>query len=187
MREHITLAPQIEKAFLSVPREEFVPQEYVDSAYVDTALPLVSGATISQPSMLAIMLLELRLDPGHTVLEAGSGCGYFLALLSELGAIATGVEIIPELARKSKEVLAKLGYRADVIEGDAAKVRFLRPFDRVVFSAAVDEIPKWAIDLLAPNGFVLAPVGGRSDQELIRAYVDRVECTGKRCRFVPFV
>lgn len=187
MREHVPLTPEIEKAFLSVPREEFVPHEYRHSAYADTALPLVSGATISQPSMLAIMLLEMQLNPGNTVLEAGSGCGYFLALLSEVGAIATGVEIIPELARRSKETLAKLGYKVDVIEGDAAKVRFLQPFDRVVFSAAVEEIPNWAIELLAPEGFVLAPVGGRSDQELARAFVNRVEWTGKRCRFVPFI
>ncbi len=187
MKDYRLLTPDVERAFMAVPREEFVPPDFRESAYADSALPLTSGATISQPSMLAIMIQELRLASGLSVLEAGSGCGYFLALLAEMGAKSTGVEIIPELAESSKVSLAKLGYAIDVIAGDAGSVHFLQPFDRVVFSAAVDTIPKWAIELLAPGGFVLAPVGGRGDQELVRAYADRTEWTGKRCRFVPFV
>lgn len=181
------LSPEIERAFLAVPREEFVTEEYRSAAYVDSALPLMNGATISQPSMLAVMLEELRLRPGMSVLEAGSGCGYFLALLAEMGAKPIGVEIIEDLAAKSRETLAKLGYDIEVITGDAAKVKFLQPFDRVVFSAAVSEIPQWSRDLLAPGGFVLAPVGTRGEQELLRCYADRQEWTGRRCRFVPFV
>lgn len=187
MRWNHALTPEIERAFLAVPREEFVTEEYRTAAYVDSALPLINGATISQPSMVAVMLDELRLSPGMSVLEAGSGCGYFLALLAEMGAKPIGVEIIEELAAKSKETLVRLGYQIEVIAGDAAQVRFVQPFGRVVFSAAVSAIPQWSRDLLGPGGFVLAPVGAHGEQELLRSYSDRQEWTGRRCRFVPFV
>src|SRR5438034_1027497 len=85
MDRELSLPEAVKKAFLAVPREEFVPVHERDAAYVDTALSIGHGATISQPSMLAIMLIELMLEPGMSVLEAGAGCGYFLALLSAMG------------------------------------------------------------------------------------------------------
>ncbi len=187
LKRELSLTPEIVSAFLAVPREEFVPQEYRNSAYADCALPLQEGATISQPSMLAIMLLEMDLEPQMDVLEVGSGSGYFLALLSQMGANVVGVEIIPELAERSKRTLQALGYSAMVIQGDAAKMTYDRLFDRVVFSAALRQIPQWSRDLLKPGGFVLAPVGEHEFQELVRGYKDADVRTGRYCRFVPFV
>ncbi|HET6645087.1 MAG TPA: protein-L-isoaspartate O-methyltransferase [Fimbriimonadales bacterium] len=175
-------------AFAAVPREEFVPAGYLAQAYEDMALPIGGGATISQPSMLAVMLDELRLSTGTSVLEIGSGCGYFLALMEAMGGECVGVEIQPRLARESMETLARLGLRAKVIEGNAEILGELLPSqrDRVVFSAAILQIPQWAIGLLAPGGFVLAPVG-RIGQELFRADALGSFRTGRRCRFVPFI
>ena len=187
LKEERPLPPEIEAAFLAVPREEFVPEASRESSYTDLALPLQAGATISQPSMLVIMLLELRLKRGVSVLEAGSGCGYFLALLAAAGAKACGVEIITGLAKQSRERLDRLGYDVEVIDGDASKVEFGRKFGRVVFSAAVSNVPHWSRKVLEPGGFVLAPVGDREYQELVRAYEVRTEFTGRLCRFVPFV
>jgi protein-L-isoaspartate(D-aspartate) O-methyltransferase len=180
------LTPASKQAFLTVRRELFVPLEYREAAYADSALPLAPGSTISQPSMIAIMLQELQLSGSESVLEVGSGSGYLLALLAAMGAKATGAEILPEIAAASRAVLASEGIAASVVTGDASATAFSEDFDRVVFSAAVDYVPGWAVRLLRQDGFVLAPVG-REEQELVRLYVDRTERTGRRCRFVPFV
>lgn len=181
------LTEETEKAFLAVRREEFVPESLVDYAYHDGALELAEGSTISQPSMIAIMLKELRVHPGMRVLEVGSGSGYLLALLSELGCEAVGIEINSRLAAESQKTLNREGYEARVIEGDAVTVAVDGDFDRVVFSAAVPDIPEWAVRFLKPGGFVLAPVGGKDEQELVRATAEKKERTGRYCRFVPFI
>jgi len=173
-------------AFKKVPREEFVPPEWRDNAWSDQALPLAEGSTISQPSMIAIMLDTLDVAPGMRVLEVGSGSGYVLALLEELGVDAVGVELIPHVANRSRLTLQRLGYKAAVLQGNAAEMEWSEKFDRVLFSAAVEEVPEWAFDALNEGGFVLAPVGDRGSQELIRAYRDRAERTRQYCRFVPF-
>ena len=174
---------EIVAAFAAVPREQFVPAKSEDQAWDDCALPLALGSTISQPAMIAIVLEELRLKPGARVLEIGSGCGYLLALLSAMGCDATGIEIDSALAERSKQLLGK---SAAVIAGDAASADLGGPFDRIVFSAALDAVPQWALDLLTPEGFVLAPIG-RFTQELERVYRDGTrERTGRLCRFVPF-
>ncbi|MEW5884904.1 MAG: protein-L-isoaspartate O-methyltransferase [Armatimonadota bacterium] len=174
------------EALRKVPREEFVPPEWRESAWADQALPLAEGSTISQPSMIAIMLDTLDASPGMRVLEVGSGSGYVLALLEEMGVQAVGVEILPHVANRSLLTLRRLGYQADVLQGNAAEMEWPDKFDRVLFSAAVEEVPQWAIEALREGGFVLAPVGDRGSQELIRAYRDRTERTRQYCRFVPF-
>jgi protein-L-isoaspartate(D-aspartate) O-methyltransferase len=181
------LAEDIKQAFLAIPREEFVPNEFKIHSYDDCALPLEQGATLSQPSMLAIMLSELRLQPGMKVLEVGSGSGYLLALMKAMGANVTGVEIIESLAETSRKTLEKINLNIEVITGDASAINFPEKFDRVVFSAAVREIPHWATELLNPDGFVLAPVGTQHEQQLIRAYQNSTQETGRYCRFVPFI
>lgn len=175
--------PEILAAFAAVPRERFVPPGFSAQAYVDSALPLSCGSTISQPAMVAIVLRELRIEPGLRVLEVGSGSGYFLALLHALGCEATGVEIDARLAKESQRAL---GDSAVVLAGDAASAKLQGPFDRVVFSASLERVPGWVLGLLAPDGFVLAPIGTVT-QELERVYSDgRRERTGRLCRFVPF-
>jgi protein-L-isoaspartate(D-aspartate) O-methyltransferase len=186
-REELHLPEWLVEVFLEVRREDFVPKGYEEFCYDDHALPLMEGATLSQPSMLAIMLRELRLAPGLQVLEVGSGSGYFLALLCAAGVDATGVEILRGLADQSRENLAKGGWAAKVIAGDASRIEFDTCFDRIVFSAAIDEVPGWAFRFLKPGGFILAPFGRSNGQELIRYYPDRIERTGQYCRFVPFV
>lgn len=181
------LTEETEKAFLAVRREEFVPESLLDYAYYDGALELAEGSTISQPSMIAIMLKELRVQQGMRVLEVGSGSGYLLALLSDLGCEAVGIEINPRLAAESQRTLDREGCEARVIQGDASTAVVGGDFDRVVFSAAIAEVPSWAVRFLKPGGFVLAPIGGRNEQELVRATAEKTERTGRYCRFVPFI
>jgi protein-L-isoaspartate(D-aspartate) O-methyltransferase len=134
--------------------------------------------------MVAVVLEELRIEPGLRVLEVGSGSGYLLALIHAMGAEAVGIEIDTSLAEESRKHLPET---VAVIEGDAATVDRKAPYDRIVFSASVTELPEWSVGDLSPGGFCLAPVGGGDVQELTRAYKDgRRERTGRLCRFVPF-
>src|SRR3989338_3941984 len=92
---------EVEEAFLSVERELFVKEGLQHLAYADDALPLTQGQTISQPSTIAAMLESLQARKGLKVLEVGSGCGYVLALLSELvgeNGKVFGIELLQELA-----------------------------------------------------------------------------------------
>jgi hypothetical protein len=126
-----------------------------------------------------------------------------------MGCRAVGVEIDPELALKSVIALDSLRsdagpsggrevsgpvsgahgiqFSVQVIAGDAAEVELGERFDRVVFSAALEAVPAWALERLTPEGFVLAPIGTYGMQELERVYADGGrERTGRLCRFVPF-
>lgn len=176
--------PGVLTAFSAVDRTAFVPMPHRDSAWLDVALPLSDGSTISQPSMVAAVLEELRLAPGMRVLEIGSGSGYLAALMSEMGAEVTGIEIDATLAASSRELL---GDGVTILHGDAAAVDFEDDYDRVVVSASVSEPPEWALSLLKKDGFLLAPIGV-GVQELMRCDANG-DCrgTGKLCRFVPFV
>ena len=197
-------SPEVVAAFAAVPRERFVPAALSERAWDDCALPLATGSTISQPAMVAIVLEELGLQPGLRVLEVGSGSGYLLALLAALGCEAVGVEIDPALAKQSIAALKTLrsdtqgsvdseapgpvsgAPKATVVYGDATAVDLGGPYDRVVFSASLDQVPGWVMQLLTPEGFALAPMG-RFTQELERFFSDgRRERTGRLCRFVPF-
>jgi protein-L-isoaspartate(D-aspartate) O-methyltransferase len=170
-------------AMSMVQREAFVPESLAAQAWDDSALRLALGSTISQPAMVAVVLEELRLTPGLRVLEVGSGSGYLLALIYAMGSDPTGIEIDPQLAKESQ---GKLCGTAVVIAGDAAEVDRRPPYDRIVFSAALRNVPEWALNDLAPKGFILAPVG-IDTQELVRVFADRRrERTGRLCRFVPF-
>jgi protein-L-isoaspartate(D-aspartate) O-methyltransferase len=106
-------------ALARVPRHRFVREEERADAYRDQALGIGHGQTISQPSMLAIMLDALGLEPSDRVLEVGAGCGYAAALLAELSAEVYAVEIVPELGARARALLAELGYdRVHVVTGN---------------------------------------------------------------------
>ena len=156
-------------AFTKVPRENFVPQKIKINAYEDTALPIGKGQTISQPYTIAEMLEMLELKKSQKVLEIGSGCGYVLALLSEIvgdkGEVY-GIEIIKELAEKSKQNLKDYQNIKVYNKNGAEGLKEFSPFDRILISAACTEIPKLLIQQLKNNGILVAPIGYRDSQTL---------------------
>ena len=161
---------QILKAFEKVKREDFIPEILKDRAYEDTALSLGFGQTISQPYTIATMLSLLELKPSLRVLEVGSGCGYVLALLSEiLGSKGKvfGIEIIKELGEKSKENLENYENIKVYNKNGRLGLKTKAPFDRIIISAAYNEIPKPLIEQLKENGIIVAPVGSHYSQSLI--------------------
>ncbi len=157
-------------AFSKVKREDFIPKNIKAMAYEDTALPIGHGQTISQPYTISVMLSLLDLKRGQKVLEIGSGCGYVLALLSEIvgeqGKVY-GLEVVKELAEKSKKNLGKYDnikvYNRNGSKGLPEKA----PFDSIIISAAMRNIPEEIMSQLKNRGILVAPKGSRFEQEII--------------------
>ncbi|MFQ5531451.1 MAG: protein-L-isoaspartate O-methyltransferase [Candidatus Nanoarchaeia archaeon] len=161
---------QILEAFEKTPREKFIPESLVLEAYEDTAQPIGHGQTISQPYTIATMLELLQIEKDQKVLEIGSGCGYVLALLSnivgEKGRVY-GVEIVKELYEKSRENIKDhediMVYNRQGTKGLSEKA----PFDRILISAALEEIPNSLVNQLKSDGLIVAPIGKRYEQSLV--------------------
>ncbi len=149
------------QAFCNVKREDFVSEGFQSLAYDDIALPISNEQTISQPSTIALALQLLKLRENQKVLEIGSGCGYTLALIAEIigeQGKAYGVEIIKELAEKSIKNLKK--YSNTQINNQSGKEKHTdSPFNRILISAAISEIPHEILDQLSENGIIVAPIG----------------------------
>jgi protein-L-isoaspartate(D-aspartate) O-methyltransferase len=149
------------EAMRRVPRHRFVPAGLQASAYNDTPLPIGDGQTISQPYIVAYMTQVL--DPARTdrVLEIGTGSGYQAAVLSDLVREVYTIEIVPALARRATALLQELGYRnVHTREGDGyAGWPDAAPFDKIIVTAAPDEIPQALVDQLAVGGIMAVPVG----------------------------
>jgi protein-L-isoaspartate(D-aspartate) O-methyltransferase len=146
-----------------VPRHEFVPPARRDEAYENRPLSIGYGQTISQPYVVALMTDLLDLDGSDRVLEIGTGSGYQAAVAAELAAQVFTIEIIPELHRRSTEVLRELGYenvRTRVGDGYYGWQE-QAPFDAIIVTAAADHIPPPLIRQLRPGGRMVIPVGGR--------------------------
>jgi protein-L-isoaspartate(D-aspartate) O-methyltransferase len=152
-----------------VPRELFVPAADAAHAFDDTPLPIAGGQTISQPYIVAYMTELLELEPGHRVLEIGTGSAYQTAVLAEMAREVWTIEVVPGLAASARATIAALGYdNVRLREGsgwdgwpDAA------PFDRIIVTAAPPEVPAALTDQLAPGGVMVVPVGG-ADQRMMR-------------------
>jgi protein-L-isoaspartate(D-aspartate) O-methyltransferase len=157
-------------AMKEIPRHLFVPPPYDKSAYEDCPLPIGNGQTISQPYIVALMTELLALQPNDTVLEIGTGCGYQAAVLATIVRTVTSIERIPEVAELAKANLAAIGSKnVDVIVGDGT-LGFPQnaPYDGIIITAATPSVPRPLIEQLAEGGRLIAPVGGRDIQELIR-------------------
>ncbi len=179
------------RAMEDVPREMFVDPADRADAYRDTALGIACGQTISQPFVVAYMTEQLDLHRHHRVLEIGTGSGYQAAILSRLCGHVLTLERYRTLAEQAKARLAKLGYdNVEVMVGDGFNVPAeVGNFDRIIVTAAMEEIPDALLQRLEPDGILIAPVGPhRGTQTLVRVTrtadrFDRKELVD--VRFVP--
>lgn len=159
------------RAMDEVPREHFVENAFVDAAYADQALPIACGQTISQPYVVAYMTEQLRLQPQHRVLEIGTGSGYQAAILSRLAREVISVERYRTLANAARIRLATLGYNnVEVLLGDGvAGVPDKAPFDRIMITAAAENLSEALVAQLAEGGLMILPLGPHNgSQHLVR-------------------
>jgi protein-L-isoaspartate(D-aspartate) O-methyltransferase len=163
-RQGITDARVLD-AIERTPRDVFVDQPFERAAYDNSALPIACGQTISQPYVVAFATEALELQPNHRVLELGTGSGYQAAILSPLCRMVYTVERHKPLLTEAEARFKKLGLTNIVTRhGDGLKGwAQAAPFDRILLSAAVSEVPQILIDQLKPAGILIAPVGGEVD------------------------
>jgi len=180
------------EAMRTVPRERFVPPELLRQAYDDGPLPIGAGQTISQPYIVAYMTEVLNVAPSHKVLEVGTGSGYQAAVLSELVREVYTIEIVPELARDAEALLRSLNRtNVHVRAGDGyAGWPDQAPFDRIIVTAAPEEIPRPLVDQLASGGLLVAPVGGQGGPQWMTIVEKTANGVVERrtipVQFVPF-
>lgn len=179
-------------AMQRVPRHEFVPKDIINLAYVNNALPIGYGQTISQPFIVALMTQSIDPKPGQRVLEIGTGSGYQAAVLAELGMEVYTIEIIPELAKQASERLTRLGYtnihtrNADGYFGWEEYA----PFDSIVVTAAPDHLPQPLASQLTKGGRLVIPIGPIGFVQTLWLFENKegeLEATNLGgVRFVPF-
>ena len=159
------------RAMDEVPREHFVEAAFAEAAYADRAMPIACGQTISQPYVVAYMTEQLQVGPSHRVLEVGTGSGYQAAVLSRLAREVVSVERYRTLAETARGRIKTLGYsNVDVVIGDGLVGLPARaPFDRIIVTAAAEDIPQTLVEQLAEGGIMVLPLGPHGGpQELIK-------------------
>ena len=161
---------RVQSAMRRIPRHIFVPENVRAAAYGDYPLPIGHGQTISQPYIVAMMTALLQIQPDDRILEIGAGSGYQAAILGTLAKEVISIERIPEVASLARENLSVSGISTvRVIVGDGTLGYPDRaPYDGVLITAATPSVPPPLIDQLAEGGRLVAPVGSRDLQELIR-------------------
>jgi protein-L-isoaspartate(D-aspartate) O-methyltransferase len=180
-------------AIAAVPRDRFVPTDERRLAYANHPLPIGHGQTISQPYIVAVMTDMLALQTGDRVLEVGTGSGYQAAILAELVDEVYSIEIVAPLAERAGAVLHELGYdqiRTRIGDGYHGWPEEA-PFDAIIVTAAVKQVPGPLLAQLKPGGRMAVPIEeALMDQQLIAVDKDASGNLSSRrvlpVRFVPF-
>ncbi|MEO8199864.1 MAG: protein-L-isoaspartate(D-aspartate) O-methyltransferase [Gemmatimonadota bacterium] len=180
------------RAVGQVPRHLFVPEGVRHRAYEDSALPIASGQTISQPYVQARSLEVAELTGKEKVLEVGTGSGYQTALLGRLASMVFSIERVESLARSARLALETAGVRnATVLVGDGTLGwKPYAPYDAIIVSAASPEAPQPLLDQLAQGGKLVIPLGDREEQVLTLFRRDGLEFIRSELgdvRFVPLL
>ncbi len=187
-------SPAVAEAFRQVRRHEFVPRALGARAYDDVSIDLTMCSCASQPSVVATMLEQLAVGPGHRVLEIGTGSGFNAALLSHLvgpsGHVST-IELDPALAAVASKNLERLGYdNVTVVVGDGCEGhRETAPFDRIIVTcAAFDLAPMW-MEQMSESGRIVAPLVLQSVIQagvaMVRRGNELVGTSTTGCYFIP--
>ncbi|MDQ2980255.1 MAG: protein-L-isoaspartate(D-aspartate) O-methyltransferase, partial [Acidobacteriota bacterium] len=155
-------------------------------------LPIGFGQTISQPYVVGVMTQRLALEPGHKVLEIGTGSGYQSAVLSRLARTVYSLERIDELARRSAALLRRLGCQNVSVKAFDGTYGYpaAAPYDRILVTAGAAEIPEPLLAQLAIGGRLVVPIGPPERQRVRvvrRRKTDFAQEDGEIVVFVPLV
>ena len=175
-----------------VPREEFLPQAVRHRAYADSALPIGSEQTISQPWIVAAICQALQLSGSELVLEVGTGSGYSAAVLSLLASHVVSVERHEDLSRGAAEVLERIGVaNVELMVGDGSLgVPERAPFDAIAVHATAPAAPQALLGQLVDGGRLVVPISsGEADMlTVLRRQGGSFERVAiAPCRFVPLI
>ena len=176
-----------------VPRDLFVPDTFRDKAYDNVALPIGHHQTVSQPLVVARMTQALQVEERDKVLEIGTGSGYQAAVLAALCRRLYTIERHRELLRQAEARFTELGItNITAMKGDGTLGWPQQaPFERIMVTAAAEDVPAILVDQLAPGGVMVLPVGiGEGDQQLLRVRrtADGAETEDLgTVRFVPLI
>jgi protein-L-isoaspartate(D-aspartate) O-methyltransferase len=147
-------------AINQVPRHFFMESSFIELSYKDKAFPIEAGQTISQPYTVAFQTCLLNVRRHDKILEIGTGSGYQAAILAELGAKVYTIERQRELFLKTQAFLPTLGYKIHFVYGDGYEgLAAYSPFDKILITAAIPEIPLSLLNQLKEGGRLVAPVG----------------------------
>jgi protein-L-isoaspartate(D-aspartate) O-methyltransferase len=167
LRQRGIVDGELLQAMRRVERHKFVLPAFVNRAYDDTALPIASGQTISQPYTVAFMTEKLQVGKNAKVLEIGTGSGYQAAVLAEMGCRVFTIERHMELHLQARRLLEKLGYRVASRCGDGTVGwNEFAPYDGIIATAAAPDVPQPLLDQLAEGGRLVIPVGGLDIQSI---------------------
>ncbi|MGD0021778.1 MAG: protein-L-isoaspartate(D-aspartate) O-methyltransferase [Smithellaceae bacterium] len=183
------------KVMGTIPRHLFIDEGLIEQAYNDNPLPIDASQTISQPYIVALMTQALELKGKERVLEIGTGSGYQTAILASLADRVFSIERIAVLAAKARKILDQLNYYNVAIRvGDGSYGwKEEAPFDAIITTAAVPEIPQYLVEQLVVGGRLVVPVGNRDVQilyKLTRLSENPQEVIKKDlggCRFVSLI
>ena len=170
LRESGIVNSNVLSALETIPREKFIPQNYRNQAYENIALPIGDNQTISQPYVVAKMTDLLEVENNHKVLEIGTGSGYQCAILSKLARRIYTIERIRNLHEKSIKIFQELQLTNIVSKYDDGNNGWVEqiPFDRIIFTAATENISKKIFSHIKENGIIVCPIIKESKQVIIR-------------------
>ena len=168
LRESGIYDSKVLSAIEKIPRDIFIPENFRNQAYENIALPIGYEQTISQPYIVALMTQSLELEKNHKVLELGTGSGYQSSILSLLVRRVYTIERIKSLLNKAEEKFKLLKLTNIVTKFADGNLGWKEqiPFDRIIFTAATNEISSNFFNQISNNGIVVAPIIEHSTQIL---------------------
>jgi protein-L-isoaspartate(D-aspartate) O-methyltransferase len=179
-------------AFRANPRHLFVPEDQKSQAYADRPLPIGEGQTISQPYIVALMSDLLKVGPDDLVLEIGTGSGFQTAILATLAQTVYTVEKKGGLQSRAREIHKKLGLKNIYYKtGDGTRGWSENaPFDRIIGTGSVPEVPESLIEQLRDPGRLVIPAGARRQQRLVLLTKEEGKIKEDKrsyCSFLPLI
>ena len=180
-------------AMENIPRKHFINNTFKEYALDDIPIPIDCGQTTTQPSIIGIMTQALQITSRSKILEIGTGSGYQTSILADLGRRVYSVERHQKLAATAKVLIEELSYaNVTAIYGDGTTgLKEQAPFDRIIVSAAFDDIPKLLLSQLKTGGILVAPVGSNDRIQTLVKVEKKLNCFEytdlKKVRFLPIV
>ena len=170
LRESGISNSQVLSALETIPREKFIPDNYRNQAYENIALPIGENQTISQPYVVAKMTELLEVKNNHKVLEIGTGSGYQCAILSKLARRIYTIERIKNLHEKACKIFEELKLANIVSKYEDGNNGWIEqiPFDRIIFTAATENITEIIFSHIKEDGIIVCPIIKENKQVIIK-------------------